>query len=254
MVRGGEGRLEDGEIERLARRRVPHERAQPGAALDASHVEPPIAHPAHHVEVEHGDRTLHGHRGMARVVGGAEEPHLLAREEREDQRARRRAGRREGPREPEDDGGAGRIVVGAGMDEAAGAPEVVVVSAQDHRLRRARRIGARQDADDVAGAPILALEVDADAGPDARGERRREPGVRQRSAELGAYQDGNWRAARTYRQALREVAQSLQLFIEREFIALLRQSKSWSNPPIYVAVRRPLTTVSGTHPGRARRA
>ena len=148
-------------------------------------MEPPIAHPAHHVEVEHGDGALHGHGGMARVVGGAEEPHLLAGEEREDQRARRRAGRREGSREPEDDGGAGRIVVGAGMDEAAGAPEVVVVSAQDHRLRRARRIGARQDADDVAGVPILALEVDADARPDARGERRREPGVRQRSAELG---------------------------------------------------------------------
>src|SRR5438132_354038 len=46
-----------------------------------------------------------------------------------------------------------------------------------------------------------------------------------RRAELGAYHDGNWRAARTYRQALREVARSLQLFIDREFIALLRQSK-----------------------------
>jgi hypothetical protein len=56
-----------------------------------------------------------------------------------------------------------------------------------------------------------------------------------RHAELAAYHDGNWRSARTYRQALREVARSLQLFIEREFIALLKQSKSWPDPPIYVA-------------------
>src|SRR5262249_55044030 len=56
-----------------------------------------------------------------------------------------------------------------------------------------------------------------------------------RTAERNAYHSGNWRSARTFRQALREAARSVQLFIEREFIVLLKQSKTWSNPPICFA-------------------
>jgi hypothetical protein len=48
-----------------------------------------------------------------------------------------------------------------------------------------------------------------------------------RHAEGNAYLTGDWRPARTYRLALREVERSIQVFIEREFIGLLRQSKSW---------------------------
>lgn len=48
-----------------------------------------------------------------------------------------------------------------------------------------------------------------------------------RTAERQAYRSGNWRSARTYRQALAEVARSIQLFVEREFLALLAQSKHW---------------------------
>jgi hypothetical protein len=55
-----------------------------------------------------------------------------------------------------------------------------------------------------------------------------------RRAERGAYRTGNWRAARTYRQELREVAQSVRLFVEREFLAFLRQSKGWGNQPVSV--------------------
>jgi hypothetical protein len=55
-----------------------------------------------------------------------------------------------------------------------------------------------------------------------------------RRAERSAYRTGNWRAARTYRQELREVGESVRLFIEREFLAFLRQSKSWGNQPVSV--------------------
>jgi hypothetical protein len=48
-----------------------------------------------------------------------------------------------------------------------------------------------------------------------------------RRAERDAYRTGNWRSARTYRQALREVARSVQVFIERELLKLLQQSPSW---------------------------
>jgi hypothetical protein len=47
-----------------------------------------------------------------------------------------------------------------------------------------------------------------------------------RHAENNAYLTGDWRPARTYRLALHEVERSIQVFIEREFIGLLRQSKS----------------------------
>ena len=56
-----------------------------------------------------------------------------------------------------------------------------------------------------------------------------------RRAERGAYKTNNWRAARTYRQELKEVARSVQVFVEREFVALLHQSKSWPNQPLRVA-------------------
>ncbi len=55
-----------------------------------------------------------------------------------------------------------------------------------------------------------------------------------RAAERSAYLTGNWRSARTHRQALHEVARLVQLFVEREFITLLQQSPSWENQPIQV--------------------
>jgi hypothetical protein len=55
-----------------------------------------------------------------------------------------------------------------------------------------------------------------------------------REAERAAYRTGNWRSARTDRQALQEVARSIQLFVEREFIAILEQSGSWPNQPVTV--------------------
>jgi hypothetical protein len=55
-----------------------------------------------------------------------------------------------------------------------------------------------------------------------------------RRAERGAYRTGNWRAARTYRQALREVARSVRLFVERELLVLLAQSKGWGQQPVRV--------------------
>jgi hypothetical protein len=48
-----------------------------------------------------------------------------------------------------------------------------------------------------------------------------------RRAERGAYHTNNWRPARATRLALKEAARSVQVFVEREFIALLRQSKSF---------------------------
>src|SRR5262249_14181764 len=47
-------------------------------------------------------------------------------------------------------------------------------------------------------------------------------------AERAAYRAGDWRAARACRQELREVARSVQVFVERDFVALLHRSRSWS--------------------------
>jgi hypothetical protein len=55
-----------------------------------------------------------------------------------------------------------------------------------------------------------------------------------RRAERGAYRTGNWRAARTYRQALGDVARSVRLFSERELLVLLDQSKGWGGQPVGV--------------------
>jgi hypothetical protein len=56
-----------------------------------------------------------------------------------------------------------------------------------------------------------------------------------RHAEASAYLTNDWRPARTYRQHLREVAMAVKVFIEREFIALVRQSHTWPNQPVSVA-------------------
>jgi hypothetical protein len=55
-----------------------------------------------------------------------------------------------------------------------------------------------------------------------------------RRAERGAYQTSNWREARTYRQALGEVARSVQVFVEREFVTLLHQTPRWRDRPLRV--------------------
>jgi hypothetical protein len=55
-----------------------------------------------------------------------------------------------------------------------------------------------------------------------------------RDAERQAYRSGNWRSARTDRQSLQEVARSIKLFVEREFIAILQQSQSWPNQRVTV--------------------
>ncbi len=55
-----------------------------------------------------------------------------------------------------------------------------------------------------------------------------------RRAERQAYYTGQWRSARTYRQALREVAKSIRLALDREFIALLHQLPAWSQQPLAV--------------------
>lgn len=53
-----------------------------------------------------------------------------------------------------------------------------------------------------------------------------------RGAERQAYRTGQWRSARTYRQALEEVADNVRLFVDREFIALLRQQPAWADVPL----------------------
>jgi hypothetical protein len=52
---------------------------------------------------------------------------------------------------------------------------------------------------------------------------------RLRQAERTAYRTGNWRSARANRQGLKEVAESVQLFVEREFLALLSQAACWQD-------------------------
>src|SRR5205823_196975 len=53
---------------------------------------------------------------------------------------------------------------------------------------------------------------------------------RLRRAERAAYRTGDWRAARACRQELREVARSVQVFVERDFVALLHRSRCWPEP------------------------
>ena len=56
-----------------------------------------------------------------------------------------------------------------------------------------------------------------------------------RRAERAAYHSGDWRAARATRLALRDVAHSVRVFVEREFVTLLHQSKSWPERPVRAA-------------------
>ncbi len=62
-------------------------------------------------------------------------------------------------RQPQDQRGAGGVVVGAVVDRRALAPEMIVVRADHHRLPGERGIGAREHADHVRGAELLAREL-----------------------------------------------------------------------------------------------
>lgn len=55
-----------------------------------------------------------------------------------------------------------------------------------------------------------------------------------RQAERQAYRTGQWRPARAYRQTLQEVAFSVQVFVEREFIALLKELPTWKEAALEV--------------------
>ncbi|MGL4462234.1 MAG: hypothetical protein ACRC1K_08765, partial [Planctomycetia bacterium] len=55
-----------------------------------------------------------------------------------------------------------------------------------------------------------------------------------RSAELAAYETGVWRAARTHRHHLEEIADDVQRFVDREFLGLLRESPAWKGRTIVV--------------------
>jgi hypothetical protein len=58
--------------------------------------------------------------------------------------------------------------------------------------------------------------------------------TRLRHAEREAIRTGSWRAARTCRHGLQEVERALRLFVERNLIALLRESASWKNERLSV--------------------
>jgi hypothetical protein len=53
-----------------------------------------------------------------------------------------------------------------------------------------------------------------------------------RRAERVAVATGLWRTARAYRHRLQQVEESVRLFLEREFLALLLQSRSWKDRPL----------------------
>jgi hypothetical protein len=58
--------------------------------------------------------------------------------------------------------------------------------------------------------------------------------ARLRRAEREAAHTGNWRAVRTYRHELEEVAKALQRFVARELVALVQQSTSWQGQKLEV--------------------
>jgi hypothetical protein len=58
--------------------------------------------------------------------------------------------------------------------------------------------------------------------------------ARLRQAEREASETSDWRAVRAGRQALHEVERALQKFVERELVALLRESTSWHEQPLSV--------------------
>lgn len=51
--------------------------------------------------------------------------------------------------------------------------------------------------------------------------------ARWRRAERDAIKTGNWRVARTYRQALADLQRTLKLFVERNLVAMVHQSRLW---------------------------
>jgi len=55
-----------------------------------------------------------------------------------------------------------------------------------------------------------------------------------RRAERAAMASGQWRTARAYRHQLQEVEEALRLFVEREFLVLLHQSRAWQDKPLHV--------------------
>jgi hypothetical protein len=54
-----------------------------------------------------------------------------------------------------------------------------------------------------------------------------------RRAERVAIATGQWRTARAFRQRLHEVEEAVRLFLERDFLVLLLQSRSWKNQPLH---------------------
>lgn len=58
--------------------------------------------------------------------------------------------------------------------------------------------------------------------------------ARWRRAERDAVQTGNWRTARYYRHALKQLEQTLRLFVQRNLVLLVHQSKAWPGEPLGV--------------------
>src|SRR5262249_19593731 len=80
--------------------------------------------------------------------------------------------------------------------------------------------------------------------------------ARLRKAERDAARTGRWHTARSYRHELDEVAHTVQRFVARELVDLLRQSTSWRGVPLAMgAVRLALHRMSfelthAEHPAR----
>ena len=96
-------------------------------------------------------------------MAGADQPQLLGAEEHEDERAPRAARGGEGAGQADDDGRAGRVVVGAGVGRAARRAEMVPVRAEHDRLPGERGLRAGQHADDVCRPDVRGRQVDDEA-------------------------------------------------------------------------------------------
>lgn len=58
--------------------------------------------------------------------------------------------------------------------------------------------------------------------------------ARLRAAEREAVRTDNWRDARTYREALRNVEEAIRRFVTRDFVVMLNQSPAWTGPRLSV--------------------
>lgn len=58
--------------------------------------------------------------------------------------------------------------------------------------------------------------------------------ARLRAAEREATRTDNWREARTYRDALRNVEEAVRRFVTREFVVMLNRSPAWGGPRLSV--------------------